>query len=140
MLDENEVINYLSKHLEQNGYKILQKLNTTQQGIDLIAICYSSNKKLLIEAKGGTSSRQGSNRYGKPYTQTQVFDRVSKGFFTAAQLLSSHEKLDSVNVGLALPDERYFLKYLQEIKPILSQLGILVFIVKNNGSVYQFID
>ena len=74
-LDENAVVAAVGKHLTLAGYEIKQQLGTTEHGIDVIALHPHSNVPVLVEAKGGTSSRLGSKRYGKPYTQNQVFDR-----------------------------------------------------------------
>jgi Holliday junction resolvase-like predicted endonuclease len=85
-MDENAVVNATCKYLEQQGFVISQRLSTVERGVDIIAEEISTGCKILIEAKGGTSSMEGSARFGKPYTQTQVFDRVAKGVFTCLQL------------------------------------------------------
>jgi len=85
-MDENDVVNTVCEHLEAQGFVILQRLSTIEKGIDIIAKDSSSGCKLFVEAKGGTSSRKGSARFGKPHTQAQVFNRVAKGVFTCLQL------------------------------------------------------
>ena len=84
MLDENAVVDAVCRHLEDEGYKILQKCLTTAQGIDIIARYPNSEGRLLIEAKGATSSRTGSARSEVGFSGNQVFDRVAKGFHTTA--------------------------------------------------------
>jgi len=135
MLDENDVINAVCVHLVKiEGYVIVQKLSTTQQGIDIIVKHPQFNRRLLIEAKGGTSSKEGSNRFGKSYTMTQVFDRVSKGFFTTACMYAKDRK-DTDQVALACPDNEWFRKYLNQIKSVLEFLGIKVLLVKEDRAV-----
>jgi len=134
LLNENDIISAICDYLERiEGYVIVQKLGTTQKGIDIIAKHPEQPGRLLIEAKGGTSSRDGSNRYGKEYTETQVFDRVSKGFFTVTKMLV--ECKDNDDVALACPDTVTFRKYLNQIKPALDKLGIKVFLVKEDRTV-----
>jgi len=101
MLNENDVVKAVCSHLERGGYVIRQRCTTKQHGIDIIAQ-KETGKRLLIEAKGATSSRDGSARFGKNFTDNQVWDRVAKGFYTAVCLHSAHSKSGD-RVGLALP-------------------------------------
>jgi len=133
MLDENDVIEILSAYLKQEGYEILQALHTTEKGIDLIAHKPGMIGRLFVEAKGGTSSREGSNRFGKPYTKNQVFDRVSKGFYSVVLLRAEH--LGPDEVAFAGPDTTWFREYLQPIIPTAEQLGIKIFLVSEDRSV-----
>ena len=50
---------------EDAGYEIKQRFTETQQGDDIIAV--RDGETLLVEAKGDTSARKGSRRYGKPF-------------------------------------------------------------------------
>jgi hypothetical protein len=64
MLDENLVVEAVCKYLEVEGYVIEMKRTTIQHGIDIVATRTSSGAgRLLIEAKGATSAREGSARY-----------------------------------------------------------------------------
>ena len=82
MLDENDITEAMSAFLISNGWQITQKLSTREKGVDLKAK-KPDGSEIWVECKGGTSSFKGSNRFGKPYTPSQVFDRVSKGAYTA---------------------------------------------------------
>lgn len=132
MLDENDVIEALAAHLQREGYEIIQRLHTTEKGIDLVAV-RTSGVRLHVEAKGGTSSKEGSNRFGKPYTQSQVFDRVSKGFYSAVALRAKIPSSDEV--ALAVPDTPVFRKYLVPIAGISSNLNIQIILVSGSGQV-----
>jgi len=72
MLDENEIIEAVCGYLSAQGYTIVERLRTTQHGTDVIAT-HSHMGRLLIEAKGGTSTRAGSPRFGRSYDPSQVF-------------------------------------------------------------------
>jgi hypothetical protein len=74
----------------------------------------------------------GSARYGKAYDENQIFDRVSKGFFTAGCLYSQHHNAGD-RIALAFPDAVLFRKYLTRVKPALGALGIDVYIVHTNS-------
>ena len=121
MLDENDVVDRACAQLVQGGHRIVQRLTTTQRGIDIIA--EKDGVRLLVEAKGSTSSRAGSERHGKPYAQSQVFDRVSKGFYTAATLRTKNPK---ARVALAFPDEPWFRGYVKAIDGPLARLEVEV--------------
>lgn len=127
VMDENAVVEAICKHLTNTGYAVLQRLSTTSQGIDIIAKHPNKPGRLLIEAKGGTSSRVGSPRYGKPYDENQVFDRVGKGFYTAGCLYGQHGA-NGDEVAVAFPDLPLFRKYISPVKPALVKLGITVFL------------
>lgn len=118
-MDENAVVESTCEILISSGCQIVRKCSTTQRGIDIVALRESSGEEFFIEAKGGTSSRAGSFRYGKPYTQSQVFDRVAKGVFTCIELRAKHSNRSKQHIILAVPDERWFHFYL---KPALLQL------------------
>lgn len=75
MMDENAVVQAVCSFLTQNGYAIKSSCSTTERGIDVCAEKSSASQRINVKAKGGTSSHPGSNRFGKPYTVSQVFDR-----------------------------------------------------------------
>ncbi|MFC1802618.1 hypothetical protein ACFL0D_01495 [Thermoproteota archaeon] len=80
MLFEDDVINSVIAYLSDRDYTILHRSYATQHGYDIIALS-QNGVKLIIEAKGQTSSIKGTNRYGKEFTTSQKFDHVSKTFF-----------------------------------------------------------
>lgn len=130
-MNENEVVDAITVYLKMQGYEVTQKLTTKQRGIDIKAV-HPKKGEALVEAKGGTSSRKGSSRYGKPYKKSQVFDRVAKGFFTTAKL--KEEKPNSL-ILLAVPKTDKFEEYLGQIKNSISVLGVKVLLVNEDGSV-----
>ena len=130
--DENTVIHAVCKFLSVGGYKIVQKLGTTEHGVDVIAEHPGTHVRVLVEAKGGTSSRDGSERFGKPYTQTQVFDRVAKGIFTCLQMRTENPDKNAVRVILAVPEKPdYFQKYISKVISSLETAGIEVWYAKD---------
>ena len=131
-MDENEVVTAACARLEALGYSVLQRCSTVEQGVDIIAEKPETGHRVLVEAKGGTSSRHGSARYGKPYTQSQVFDRVAKGIFTCIQLRAQNADQNRIGVALAIPDERWFRSYLAPVTGILSTIGVDVMFVSES--------
>jgi hypothetical protein len=107
-VDENAVVNATCKYREARGFVISQRLSTVERGVDIIAEETSTGCKLVVEAKDGTSSMEGSPRFRKLYTQTQVFDCVAKGVFTCFQLRAKNPDRANCKVMLAVPDIRWF--------------------------------
>lgn len=133
--DENAVVQSMCDALVASGYKIEQQLRTIERGIDIIATHPQTGVKVLVEAKGGTSSRKNSERYGNPYTQSQVFDLVAKGIFTCLQLRTENPDKKSVRVFLAIPDEpSFFKKYISTVASSLDSAGIEVWLA-NSGTI-----
>lgn len=134
MLNENEVVEALCCHLKAQGYDILQKCSVKQRGIDIIAKHPEGRGRLLIEAKGGAAANPGTARYGKDFDRNQVFDRVAKGFFTAACM----EQKSGDVVALAFPDSRLFREYLDKLRSSTEKLGITIYLVQPDCSVTMF--
>jgi hypothetical protein len=138
-MDENEIINAVCSHLERTGFSITQRLHTTEQGIDVKARESSTGKLLYIEAKGGTSSRVGSNRFGKDYSPSQVFDRVAKGILTTMETRAAYAGDPKVSVALAVPDSPLFRRHLDAVASQVASLEIRVFMVAANGAVAELV-
>ena len=132
-MDENAVIEVICGRLEGQGCHISQRLATTDRGVDSLARNPSSGEEFIIEAKGGTSSRNGSARFGKEYTQSQVFDRVAKGVFTCIQLRVRYPDRSKQHVILAVPEALWFRKYLEPLQPHLLEAGVEVWFAANNS-------
>jgi Holliday junction resolvase-like predicted endonuclease len=132
--DENDVVEAVCLYLAQQGFVINERRHTTQRGIDIKATHPHSGKTLYVEAKGGTSSRCGSARYGEPYTKSQIFDRTAKGVYT---LLQIHGKSTSTSsdFALAVPDTKWFREYLNPIKNTVQKLRLQVLLVDEDKNV-----
>jgi hypothetical protein len=133
MIDENKVIEYLCRFLKADGSEIIKRATTTDRGVDIIAH-HPQRGKYCIEAKGGTSSRIGSDRYGKEYTKSQVFDRVSKGMYMDLCNYYCAQK-EGACAPLACPDTKWLREYLIAIRPLFSSLHIPVYLVDDAGKV-----
>jgi hypothetical protein len=139
MLNENEIIRALCLHLQATDHIIEQHCDAGVHGIDLIARTKDGGKRLLIEVKGGTSTRPDSSRYNKPYTSSQVFDVVAKGFH---QILQRHLDFSSDcrhDFGFAFPDHPVFHKYVSPIVPVAKMMKIRLFAVNDKGIVSELI-
>ena len=90
MLSEEDVIEAVCDFLKERGYEIEQQLGPTEHGYDIIA------KKgvplgmvsMYVEAKGATSSKNTSNRFGRAFNASQVRTHISVAMYKACEVLS----------------------------------------------------
>ena len=122
MLTEDKVIAAVCSDLEARGYEILTRATTKQRGIDIAAA--SGTQSLFVEAKGETSNRRSSNRFGKPFTKRQCCTHVGVAFFAAAALMNGQKRGRKRRVAIALPANKHHQEYVDKIARSLRALGI----------------
>lgn len=131
MLTENDVVDSLTDYLQAKGYRIIQSLSTSEKGVDIIAEL--KGQTLYIEAKGETSSKEGTKRFGKPFTNSQINTHVSRAILTAMKILESQPSGDQTISGIALPDTNRHNKLINSVKTSLQQLNIQIFWINQKG-------
>ena len=100
MITENDVVRAVADHLKVQGYRIDRQLSTLERGTDIDAVHLSRGERLLVEAKGSTSSKVGSSRFGKPFSLSQAKSHVSVAFYYGATLVQRHAQ-EGTRVALA---------------------------------------
>ena len=130
MLTESEVIAAVCRFLESNRFHVAQSLSEVEHGVDIEGLAPDGETKFSIEAKGETSSKSTTARFGQPFDSAQVFDHVSNAFYCAARDSSM-----GWMAGVALPRNQAYVKYVQRILPALKKLDIEVFWALPDGSV-----
>ena len=98
------------------------RLIETQQGEDMIAFAPNGTQRITIEAKGETSSKSTTSRFGKSFDSRQVRTHVSRAFYCAAQHCCGDEFS-----AIALPKNELHTNCVRNIRPALKRLGIEVF-------------
>ena len=127
MLNENDVVELLIKHLISNNYKIIQSLNTNSKGIDIIADNIKTNARLFIEVKGETSSKEHTNRFGKAFDSKQIRNHISRAVFAAMKVISLKPAGAKTKAAIALPATDGHKKEFNNIRLAVKQLNIKVF-------------
>jgi hypothetical protein len=130
MLTESQVIAGVCKVLENNKFIIVSFCSETQKEYDIVAIHPTDQKEVRIEAKGETSSKRGTRRYGLPFTKSQVLDHVSKALYRAASNISTN-----IYSGVAFPENEDHIAAVRLIEPALKRLQIEVFWIAPDGNV-----
>ncbi|RKD28081.1 protein NO VEIN domain-containing protein [Lacrimispora algidixylanolytica] len=131
MINENQVVDYVCKYLEDNNYTVDEHRNTNEKGYDIVAF-NENGKKLIIEAKGGTSSKPGTNRYGKDFNQKQVKTHVSVAIYAVGKVINFDPDCE---VGIALPENDEHVRAMKKIQKVIDLLAIKVYWVSSNGEV-----
>lgn len=134
VLTENDVVLAVHRYLcADKRFEEIRSCNTKEKGYDVVACYRNSDRRLIIEAKGATSAREGSSRFEKGFTPNQIRSHVARAFYAAAATLQ-HEK-GNAHSGIAFPDTVNHRKFVDAIAQPLKTLGIKVFWVQNNGGV-----
>lgn len=92
MLTESQVIDAVCRHLRRKGWRIVSRCNKSERGDDVVAEYKADGRLALIEAKGETSSKKHTNRFGMAFNSRQVSSHVSRAFFRAAQTVGSRTR------------------------------------------------
>lgn len=132
ILTENDVVNAVAAHLPSLGFTVESKCTTLQTGVDIVALEKATDRRLRVEAKGGTSSKEYTARYSLGFTPGQVHSHVSRAVYEAAVILGRNP---GDYVALALPDDRQHRARVDAIRAALDKLGIAVFFVAEDRSV-----
>lgn len=133
-LTENDIVGALARHLVAQGWSITAQRTTLQHGIDLIAQRSDAPCRLLIEAKGGTSFKSHTLRYGRPFDRGQVKTHVAVAFYYAVRLQQAHP-VD--RVALAFPGDQRHRVAIEAIANVLAKLSITVFFVDSDQNVCE---
>lgn len=132
-LTENDVIAACVRHLLEAGYVVEQACRTSERGTDIVAACTRTGSRIFVEAKGATSSKPHSARFGRPFDRGQARSHVSRALFEAARIASTAKPGDEA--ALAFPADAHHESLVAEILPALRRLPASVFWVSSDGHV-----
>jgi Holliday junction resolvase len=129
MLTENQVVAAVAAYLIKQGCTIVSCCGTGERGVDIVA--EREGKRLLVEAKGRTSAKEWTQRFGKEFSKGQKFDHVGKAFLTAVMVASKGE----AQAAIALPDDAGHRELVEAIRPALRTLAITAYLVRPDFSI-----
>ena len=126
-LTENQVIEYLIKHLKKNGYTIEKYATGTSQGHDIEGKTPKGHS-FYIECKGSKSPRTN-----KDFSKNYKWRCACGAVFNQLRLRAEKPK---AKIGIAFPDDEYYketlMKSLRE-GDILKSLRIDLYWVSKSG-------
>jgi hypothetical protein len=135
MLYEGDVVDAVSKHLEIHGYRIHSQAATRQHGHDIVAKRDVPPVTIYVEAKGETSSLQGSAHYGEPFSSAQCRVHVGVALYSAAAVLTKCKDSAEARSTIALPDTPCHRELVERIRTALDLLKVSVFWVSSSREV-----
>lgn len=122
MLTESQVIDAVCRYLRRNGWRIVSRCSEIERGDDVVAEHKASGLMAIVEAKGETSSKKHTARFGLAFNSRQVSGHVSRAFFRAAQTVGSRTR-----GAIALPKTDLHMDRVRSIEPALRKLNHEVF-------------
>jgi len=134
-LTEDDVVEAVCRHLESKRFTIEQRLTTKQQGDDIVAMRPGMTR--YVEAKGATSARAGSQRFGRPFDSAQARVHVAEAVYKAIQVLARANGNEGAHAAVALPANSVHRREITPVVPILEKLGITVFWVKGMSEIEE---
>jgi hypothetical protein len=135
MQTENDVIDAVCKYLVANNYSIIQQLTTVQTGVDIVAIA-ESGTKCFLEAKGSTSSKPSSSKYGKEFNKSQVKTHIGVALVAAFKVKNEFPNSESI---IALPANLSHVALIESMKTPIVCSGIQVMFVSDNGAIRKLL-
>ncbi len=101
MITENDVIKAMMDYLKNIDYTVKETCTTHQRGIDIVSETIDG-VPCYIEAKGGTSSKSETNRFGQPFSHGQAYSHISVAITKCFQIQQKYLEHQTI-VGIALP-------------------------------------
>jgi hypothetical protein len=132
MLTEIEVVKAVRRFLQRRRFSV-SWCALDQRGEDLVAL-HRSGVTFRVEAKGETSSKFWTARFGKRFDAAQCRAHVANALYTAAATAHRHGGPHD-RVAIAFPDTSTHRVYIAQIQPALRKLGIAVFWVDGRRKV-----
>ncbi|MDW1578876.1 hypothetical protein R7M92_24240 [Vibrio sp. Vb2880] len=125
MLTENRIVDLVCDQLELDGFTVSQKLDTTQTGIDIVAVS-ETGKKYFVEAKGATSSKESTKRYGQEFNKSQVKTHIGMALVAAFKVREDNPDHESI---IALPNNLSHKELIESMATPIRLSGIKVWLV-----------
>lgn len=129
MLYEDDVVNAVCTFLERDGWQIVSRAMAHQHGDDIVA--RRGSDRLIVEAKGEGSSKQGTSRFGLHFNRGQVNTHVGVAVLRALGVASAGDALAAV----ALPGNGDHKAVAGRAAPALARAGVGIFWVAEDRSV-----
>lgn len=129
LLHEDHVVDAVCSHLESEGWIIESRAHAHQHGDDIVAV--RGDDRLVVEAKGAGSSKEGTRRYGQAFDRGQVKSHVGVAVLRALGVASERTALSAV----AFPSNPNHRDVAGRIVPALAAAGVGVFWVDDERHV-----
>jgi hypothetical protein len=135
-LTENDIVDAVCCYLRGRGYEIIEQRPTSQRGHpDVLARKDDRDPLLHVEARGATSARTGSPRFGAAFKSDPARSHVARAFYDAAAAEARSGDRREIRSAIALPANRQHETAVEPIRGPLRRLLIGVFWVASGDAV-----
>lgn len=124
-LTEDEVVEILSKELENNGWTIINQCFGQSKGNDIEAT--KNGETLIVEAKGAKSNDYSPTKKRDFFNSGQIKSHFGRAL---VKIMSDIEKNPNYKYAIAHPDDELIKKTIGKIIPQLEKLNIKHYWVK----------
>lgn len=129
MLYEDHVVDAVCAYLKADGWQIESLAHAHQHGDDIVAV--RGDERLVVEAKGAGSSKEGTRRFGQLFNRGQVKSHVGVAVLRALGVASDGGALSAV----ALPDNEHHRQIAGRAARALARAGVGIFWVDDDRTV-----
>ena len=129
-LTEDETVELLIKHLENDGYNVISYCTGQKRGTDIVG--EKNNRKILVEVKGARANHNSKIKKRTYFNSSQIKTHFGKAIVKVLELKSDNKNCD---VAIAHPDDELIKKHLDKSIKHLKKLDIIHFWVSKNGNV-----
>lgn len=124
-LTEDEVVEILSKELENDGWTIINQCFGQSKGNDIEAT--KNGETLIVEAKGAKSNDYSPTKKREFFNSGQIKSHFGRAL---VKIMSDIEKNPKYKYAIAHPDDELIKKTIGKIIPQLEKLNIKHYWVK----------
>lgn len=126
ILYEDDVVDAVCAFLTSSGWRIDRRAHAHQRGDDIVAS--RADQRLVVEAKGAGSSKEGTKRYGKSFNRGQVKTHVGMAVLRALGVAGEGTAL----AAIALPDDAVHRDVAGRAAPALAKAEVGIFWVSTD--------
>lgn len=129
-LTENQTIEILMNHLENNGWKIESYCLGQTRGHDIVAA--KNGEVMFMEVKGAKADDSSPTKKRSHFDSGQVKTHFGKAI---VKMLEERFKNPTVTLAIAHPDDENIRKAIGNLTPQLKELNIHHYWVSGNGDI-----
>ena len=131
-LTEDQTVEFLMKHLKNEGWQIESHCLGQKHGCDIVAV--KLDKKLLIEVKGARAGDESPTKKREYFDSGQIKTHFGKAII---KILEDKYKNPKAKFAIAHPDDSGIRRAIGHLTPFLKTMGIKHYWVSLIGGVVE---
>jgi len=131
-LTEDQTVEFLMKHLQNEGWQIESHCLGQKHGCDIVAM--KLDKKLLVEVKGARAGDVSPTKKRAYFDSGQIKTHFGKAI---VKILEDKSKNPKAKFAIAHPDDSSIKRAIGHLTPFLKTMGVKHYWVANDGVVRE---